>query len=187
MENHRVVIGRVNAIHRPVDGSLRGANPDLQDGVESPLYVASGQGLAVVESDSVMEVKDVSPGIGDLPALREFRLHVEVLVTSQEIVEDQLIDALGLAIESHARIEVCGAGFDDHDQGVGIRATGAGEQRQGQGQRQNQELPRMRHPQSCAIWCRRLTVFQLRAVAWTESSLSKGAVASLLSPAPLGR
>ena len=50
-----------------------------------------------------------------------------MFITSEQIVEEQVVNAFGLRIQSHARIEVRGAALNDHDQGFGVRFAGARE------------------------------------------------------------
>jgi hypothetical protein len=54
-------------------------------------------------------------------------LHIEVIVASEQIVEEQVINALGLRINAHARIEIRGTALNNHDQGFGVRFAGARE------------------------------------------------------------
>jgi len=58
---------------------------------------------------------------------RRVRLHVEVFVAREQRVEHEVVDAFGLGINAHARIEIGGAALDDHGQRVGIGGLGAGE------------------------------------------------------------
>ena len=71
-------------------------------------------------------MEDVSERVRDLPALGEAGLQIEMLVTLEERIEEQHVNALGKAIGTNAGIEVGRAALDDHDQGVAIRAMGAG-------------------------------------------------------------
>ena len=68
------------------------------------------------------------PKVAEDLRLLERGLHVEVLVAIKEIVEDQRIDALGLAVESNPRIEVGRTALDDHDESVGVGRPRAREQ-----------------------------------------------------------
>ena len=60
------------------------------------------------------QMKYVSSRVRNLPAFGERRLQVEVLVTPQQGVEQQLVDALRLRIGPDAGIEIRGTAFDDH-------------------------------------------------------------------------
>src|SRR5579871_6828727 len=65
-------------------------------------------------------MKDVSQRIRNLPALCQKRLHVEMIVALEQIVEKQSVNTLGLGIYADARIKIRRAALDDHDQRVGI-------------------------------------------------------------------
>ena len=79
-----------------------------------------------------MQVKDVGQRIQNLPALGQPGLNIEVLVTRQQRVEEEFVDALRLPVDSDARVEIGRAAFDDHHQRVGIGRWRAGEERQHQ-------------------------------------------------------
>src|SRR6266446_2181495 len=74
-----------------------------------------------------MQVKDVCQGIGNIPSFRQARRDVEMGVTGEQVVEDEIVDALGLRFQTHPGIEVGGTALDDHYQGVGVGFAGAGE------------------------------------------------------------
>ena len=67
-----------------------------------------------------MQVENISEAIRNLPALGQRRFHIEVVIAVEKIVEDERVDALGLGVETYARIEVGGAALDDHDESVGV-------------------------------------------------------------------
>ena len=68
VEDDGVVVGRLDVVHESVDRRLGAANLSLQQGIESPLHVASGQRAAVVELHAVMQMKNIGQRIGNLPA-----------------------------------------------------------------------------------------------------------------------
>ncbi len=70
----------------------------------------------------MVQMKNVSQRIGNLPAIGESGCNIQIVSAGKQIVEDQVVDALRLRIEADARIQICGAGFDDHDERVGIWA-----------------------------------------------------------------
>ena len=127
MEDDGVVIGRVDAVHESVNRCLRAAHLSLQQGVEGPLHVASGQGAAVVKLHAMVQVEDIGQRIGNVPALGQAGGDIEVVAAGQQVVEDEVVDALRLRVQTDARIEVGGAALDDHHQGVGVGFAGAGE------------------------------------------------------------
>ena len=129
MENYRVVIRRIDAIHELVGGSLCAANLALQKRIECPLHIARGEWMAIMELDPVMQMKNISLGIRYFPSLRESRRDAQVLVAGKQIVKEKAVDALGIRIQSHPRIEVRRATLDDHHQGVGIRFAAARKKR----------------------------------------------------------
>jgi hypothetical protein len=55
-----------------------------------------------------------------------------VLVAREQVVEEEVANPLRLRIQSHPRIKVRRARFDDHHQGLGRRFAGAGEQERAQ-------------------------------------------------------
>jgi hypothetical protein len=59
-------------------------------------------------------MKNVGPRVGNLPTLGEARMDVQVLVSSQEIVENEVINALGIRVESYPWIEIGRVVFNDH-------------------------------------------------------------------------
>ena len=65
-------------------------------------------------------MEDVGFRIEDLPRIGEERFQLEVLIAADKRVEEQVANALGLSIESDARVEVGRAVLDDHDDGVGV-------------------------------------------------------------------
>ena len=87
-----------------------------------------------------MQMKNVGQRIGNLPALGQSGLNVEVLVARQQRVEEEFVDALRLPVDAHARIEIRGAALDDHDQRVGVGRLRAGEKREDADADQQKEL-----------------------------------------------
>jgi hypothetical protein len=77
-----------------------------------------------------MQMENVGQRIGNLPTLCQTGLNVEMLVASQQGVEDKFVNALRLAIDPNSRIEVRRAALDNHYQRVGIVNLRAGEVRQ---------------------------------------------------------
>jgi len=47
---------------------------------------------------AVLHVKYICPGIGNLPALRQPGLHVQMRVAGEQVIEDQIVNAFGLRI-----------------------------------------------------------------------------------------
>ena len=48
------------------------------------------------------------------------RLNVKMVVARAQVIEKQVIDALGLRIQPNSRIQISGAAFDNHHQRIGI-------------------------------------------------------------------
>src|SRR5712691_8640185 len=94
VENDRVVVRRFDTVHEPIGGGLGAANFALQQRVEGPLHIARSQRASVVEFHSVMQMKYVGQAIRNFPPFRQRGFHIEVLVTLQKIIEDQLINTL---------------------------------------------------------------------------------------------
>ena len=78
-----------------------------------------------MEFHAVMQMENVSLRVRDLPALREAGSNVEVIAAGEQVVEDQIVDALRLRILAYARVEICRARFNDHHQRARIRLRGA--------------------------------------------------------------
>src|SRR4051812_11654243 len=70
-------------------------------------------------------MENVSQRIVILPSLGEAWEHVEVIVATQQRVEDQFVDALRLRIRTDARIEVRRTALDHHDHRVRIGSVRA--------------------------------------------------------------
>src|SRR6266571_7867584 len=130
MKNQRAVVGCVDALHQAVRPGFGATNFSLQQGIETPLYVARCERAAIAKLHPRVQMKNVSLRIGNFPALREPRLHAQMLVSGQQVIEQQAVNSLRLRIEPDPRIKISGAEFDDHHQRVGIRAARAGEQPQ---------------------------------------------------------
>ena len=56
-----------------------------------------------MELYAVMQVKDVGEGIGNFPAFGEAGGDIQVVAAGEQVVEDQIVDALGLRVDSDAR------------------------------------------------------------------------------------
>ena len=76
---------------------------------------------------AVVQMEDIGQRIGNIPAFGQAGGDVEMVVAGQQVVEDEVVDALGLRVQADAGIEVGRAALDDHHQGVGIGFAGAGE------------------------------------------------------------
>src|SRR5437763_6756926 len=126
MKSDRVVVGRFDAIDESVRRCAGTANLSLQQGIEGPLHIPRSERAAIVELHSTVKVKDVSQRIGNVPAFGERRLDVQVLVTIEQVVEQQGIDTLRLRVYPNSRIEIGRAALDDHDQGVAVGLPAAG-------------------------------------------------------------
>ena len=77
-----------------------------------------------MELYAVVQMKNVGEGIGDLPTLGEAGGDIEIVTAGEEVVENEIVDALGLRVDSDAGIEIGGTGFDQHNQRVGIGLMG---------------------------------------------------------------
>src|SRR5207245_10361459 len=117
----------------------------LQQRIECPLHIARGEWMAIMELDPVMQMKNISLGIRYFPSLRESRRDAQVLVAGKQIIKEEVVDALGIRIQSHPRIEVRRAALDDHHQCCGIRLAAAGKKRkQREKNREGQGRPNAR-------------------------------------------
>lgn len=53
-----------------------------------------------------------------------------MLIAIEQIVENERVDALGIRVNPHARIEICRATLNDHHNRVGVGRLRAGEKGQ---------------------------------------------------------
>src|SRR5271167_816527 len=109
MKDDGELVGDIDALHETIRGSFRATNLALEQGIERPLYIARSERPSIVKLYARMQVKDVGERIENLPALRQAGLDVEMVVACQQRVEEKLVDALGLPVNAHARVEVRGA------------------------------------------------------------------------------
>src|SRR5579862_9463429 len=126
VEDDGEVVSRVDAIYELINACLGAANLSLQQRIESPLHITRRQRAAVVKLYPVMQMKNISERVGNIPALGQTGSDVQIGATGQQVVEDQVVDTFGLSVQTHARIEVGWAALNDHDQGVGVGLAGAG-------------------------------------------------------------
>ncbi len=135
MKNNSGIIGGFDALYMFVSRGLGAGQDVVQQGVNGVLHVARGQRTSIVEAHALPQMEDIGQRIGNLPALGQHRLQIEVLIAAEKRIEDQHINALGLRVQPHARIEIRWAALDDHDQGVGVGAARATSQKQGKYER----------------------------------------------------
>src|ERR1700675_3375249 len=112
------IIRRVDAIDETIRRRLGAANLSFEQGIEGPFDIARGERPAIMKSYPAMQMEDVRQSIGNLPAFGEPRLDVQMVVTREQGIEKKLAYALGLRIDSDARIEICRTALDNHDQRV---------------------------------------------------------------------
>ena len=151
VEDDGVVVGRLDVIDEAVDRRLGAADFALQQGIESPFHVASGQRASVVKLHPVMQMKNVGQRIGNVPAFGQAGRDVQVGVAGEQVVEDEVVNALGLRVEANARIEVRRAALDDHDQSIGIGFAGAGDGIRAEAATEHRTLEYRRPRQSSVI------------------------------------
>ena len=128
VEDDGVVVGGVDVVDRSVGACLGAAEFAAEQRIEGPLHIARGQRLAIVEANTVMQMKNVGLRIGDLPTLGQPWLQLEVIVAADQRVEEKLVDSLRLRIDADTGVEVGWAALDDHHQRVGIGFARAAEQ-----------------------------------------------------------
>src|ERR1700733_9620254 len=68
MEYHRVIVGRIDAINQTICSRFGAANLSLQQGIESPLYVARGKRAPIMKSHALMQMKNIRTWIRNFPA-----------------------------------------------------------------------------------------------------------------------
>jgi hypothetical protein len=72
-------------------------------------------------------MEDIGSRIRNLPPLGQPRLNIEVIIAGEQIIEEQVVNAFGLRIQSHARIEIRGTALNNHHQGFRVRFAGTRE------------------------------------------------------------
>ena len=132
MKDNGEIVGGVDAIDVTIRGGFRAAKLALEQGIERPLDIERSERTSIVELNARMQVEDVSERIGNLPALRQSRLDVEMVVARQQRVEEKFVNALGLPVDAHSRVQIRGAALNNHDQRVGVGRLRAGEKREEQ-------------------------------------------------------
>ena len=73
------------------------------------------------------KMKNIGQRIGNLPALSQARSHMEMFVAGEEVVENKIVDALRVSIDSDAGIEIGRAILDDHRQRAVVCFSAAGD------------------------------------------------------------
>jgi hypothetical protein len=66
-------------------------------------------------------MENIGKGVGNLPALGEVGLNVQMVVAGEQVVKDETIDPLRICIQPHSRIKVGGTALNHHHQGRRIR------------------------------------------------------------------
>src|SRR5580692_1922470 len=145
MKYHGERVGSIDVIHGPIRCCFRAANFSLQQGIEGPLYVPRSERAAIVKLHALMQVEYISQRIWDFPTLRQSRLHVKMLVAGAQVIEQQLINSLGIGFQTNPWIQIGGAALDNHHQCVWVWFTGTGEQRKKK-ERKNCYCPRGHSP-----------------------------------------
>jgi hypothetical protein len=74
-----------------------------------------------METNTMAQVKHVRKWVRNVPAECETRLYIEMLVTGEQVIEEKIVNALGIRVNSDAWIEVRRAALDDHDDFIGSR------------------------------------------------------------------
>jgi len=108
MKDNGGIVGGVDAIDVTIRGGFRAAKLALEQGIERPLDIERSERTSIVELNARMQVEDVSERIGNLPALRQSRLDVEMVVARQQRVEEKFVNALGLPVDAHSRVQIRG-------------------------------------------------------------------------------
>jgi len=131
MKNQSVVVGRVNVFNGCVGTCFSAAQFTAKERIERPLDVARSQELPVVEVDPMMQMENIGLLIGHFPTVSQPRLEVEVVVPSDQRIEEQFVDSLRLRIHADPRVKIRRTALNDHHQRVGIGFAGtAGVQEQ---------------------------------------------------------
>ena len=81
-------------IHKAIRAGFGAADFSGQQRIEAPLHIARAQRLAVRETNSAAQVKDIGPGIGIFKALGQFRADAQALVPIHQVLEQQSVNPL---------------------------------------------------------------------------------------------
>src|ERR1051326_3430957 len=106
---------------------------------------------------AVMKVEHISQWIGNVPAIGQLRLNIQMFVAGEQVIKDQVVNPLGLSIQSNPRIEVGWAIFNQHDERVVIGFRAARKKRNHQQKQESQSHGRsrraaIRHRKSSPGW-----------------------------------
>src|ERR1700729_4375106 len=127
MKSHGELVGSIDVVHESIRRGLCAAKFALKQGIERPLHITRCKWPSVVKHDPTMQMKYVCKRVRNLPPLCQPWLNIEVFVAGQQRVEDKLVNPLGLPINTHSRVKICRAAFNNHHQQIRIRSLRAGE------------------------------------------------------------
>jgi hypothetical protein len=71
-----------------------------------------------MEFHVMSQMEDIRQRLGNVPALRDPGMQIEMFVAVEKGVKEQLAYAFGLGINAHARIKVRGTALDNHHQRI---------------------------------------------------------------------
>ncbi len=109
----------------------------VNKGIDGVGYIVGGQRTTVLKAHAIAEVKHPGERVRLLPAGREPRLHLEVLVLLDQRVEEEAADALGHSIRAYAWVERVGRILDRDDDGARVVSRGLATNQRHQCQQQN--------------------------------------------------
>src|SRR5437868_8257565 len=98
----------------------------VQHASKRVLHVLRSQRSAVMKTDAVAQVENISSGIGYFPAQRKIRNDFRFVVLSNERIEYQFGEMLGRGILADARIKAVGILVERHCNAVWISRVPVG-------------------------------------------------------------
>ena len=117
MKDDRGVVGRFDGGDHAKGALFWGFVGGIPDEVKGRFDIGGGQRAAIVEANAAADMENVSKRVGSRPGFGKITAETHLIVALQQAAEEESIDALGLRIDSEARVEVGGVGFNEEGEG----------------------------------------------------------------------
>ena len=121
MEDDGLRIGGFDRVDHAEGAAFGGTVGGVAHEVDGGFDVGGGDGAAIVEEDAFAEMEDVGERSGRVPGFGQVGVEIHFGIALDEAVEKKSRKALGLHVGPEAGVKVGGIGFDDENQGGGIR------------------------------------------------------------------
>src|ERR1700690_3068246 len=103
MKHHAQLVGSVDVINKTISPRFRAANLSRQQGIERPFHIPRSERPTIVKRNATMQMKNIGQRIRNLPPLRKSSLNVQVLIASQQSIENKFVDPLRLRVNPNPR------------------------------------------------------------------------------------